>query len=90
MGPHLVALRGYSWLCTQESLLSVLGGPYGMPGIEPTSASHVPGKCQANALFAVLWPLEFLCAGSFPDSAQATKKKGNVNVKPQGLTDLHI
>ena len=45
--------QGYFWLCTQELLLAVLGGPYGMPGIEPGSAA-----CKANALPAVLslWP----------------------------------
>ena len=41
-------LRGYSWLCTQELLLEVLRGPYGMLGIEPGSAA-----CKANALPAV-------------------------------------
>ncbi|XP_054974042.1 SAFB-like transcription modulator isoform X5 [Sorex araneus] len=35
--------------CTQELLLAVLGGPYGMLGIEPGSAA-----CKANALPAVL------------------------------------
>ena len=48
-GSHPAMLKGYSWLCTQELLLAVLGGPYGMPGIEPGSAA-----CKANALPAVL------------------------------------
>ena len=37
--------RGHSWLCTQESLLVVLKGPYGMP--EPKSRLAV---CKANTL----------------------------------------
>ena len=41
--------RGYSWLCTQELVLVVLRGPYGMLGIKPGSA-----VCKANALPAVL------------------------------------
>ena len=48
-GSHPAMLRADSWLCTQESLLAVLGGPYGMLGIEPGSAA-----CKANALPAVL------------------------------------
>lgn len=31
---HPAMLRGFSCLYTQESLLTVLGGHYGMPGIE--------------------------------------------------------
>ena len=41
--------RGYSWPCTQELLLAVLRGPYGMLGIEPGSAA-----CKAHTLPAVL------------------------------------
>ena len=46
---HLAMHRGYSWLCTQESPLAVLRGPYGMLEIEPGMAS-----CKANTLLAVL------------------------------------
>lgn len=54
---HLAVLRGYSWLCTQESLLVVLLlGPYEMfLGIEPGLV-----VCKASALDTVrsLQPLE--------------------------------
>lgn len=33
-GCSLTVLRNNSWLCTQELLLVVIGGPYGMPGME--------------------------------------------------------
>lgn len=41
---------GYSWLCTPESLLMVLGGPCGVRGNELGSAA-----CKARALPTVLW-----------------------------------
>ena len=50
-GSHPAIHRGYSWLCTQELLLAVLGGPYGMLGVEPGLAA-----CNANALPTVLQP----------------------------------
>lgn len=34
MGPYPAVLRTYFCLSAQGSLLMVLGGPYGMPGIE--------------------------------------------------------
>ena len=60
-GSHPVMHRGYSWLCTQELLLVVLKGPYGMLGIKPGLAA-----CKANALPAVLslQPLGFLLSPS--------------------------
>ena len=66
--PHPMMLRGSSWLCTQESLLAVLGGPYGMLGIEPGSAA-----CKANALPAVL-SLQPQCVYSCEDSQGGSQR----------------
>ena len=71
--------QGSSWLCTQESLLAVLGGPYGMLGIEPGSAA-----CKAHALPAVLSlqpaACEFLSLPSYLPS------KGNFLHSPSSLS----
>lgn len=44
----VVGFRGCFWLQAQESLLVMLGGPYGVQGVEP--GFHV----QAKALLAIL------------------------------------
>lgn len=33
-GSHPLKLKDYFWFCTQELLLAVLEGPYGMPEIK--------------------------------------------------------
>lgn len=74
MGAYPTVLGDYSWLCTQESLLAVLGEPYGMLGIEPTLASHVQGKCPLCCAF--------LYAGSIlPQLSTGTQGKGRMSVQ---------
>lgn len=34
LGPQTAVLEVFSWICTQESLLTKLRRPYGVPGIE--------------------------------------------------------
>lgn len=46
---HQAVLRAYDWLSTQESLLTMLGHPYGLAGIKPGS---VP--CMASAVLSPL------------------------------------
>lgn len=43
VGPHLVVLRTCSCFCTRESLLTLLRGPYVVPGSEPR-----PATCRAR------------------------------------------
>ena len=49
LGSHPAMHRGYSWLCTQELLLAVLRGQYGMLGIKLGLAVY-----KANTLPTVL------------------------------------
>ena len=44
-GSHLAMHRGHFCLCTQELLLAVLRGPYGMLGVKPELAA-----CKVHAL----------------------------------------
>lgn len=48
--PHLVLLRGYSWLWTQELQLAVLKGPYGMLSIKPRSATYKASTLPSESL----------------------------------------
>lgn len=51
---HLVMLRGDSWYCTQELLLAILRGPYGIvePGIKCGLTLSKAGTCCTVALCA--------------------------------------
>lgn len=49
VGAYQMVLRDYFCLCTQESLLMMLGGPYDIPKIEPRLA-----VCKTRTLPTVL------------------------------------
>lgn len=52
-GPNLVMVRVYSWSCTQELLLAVIGRLSCLPGIEPRWAACKVLKCPTNCTISV-------------------------------------
>lgn len=49
LGPRLAKLRAYFWLCSRETILAVLRGPYETLGIGSGSAA-----CKVSTISAVL------------------------------------